>query len=58
MPTTPQEMQGAGIGDSYTLTPEMVADAARSFSPKILYPYHSAKQTRPISESFEGSPGH
>jgi L-ascorbate metabolism protein UlaG (beta-lactamase superfamily) len=24
----------------YTMTPEMVADAARSFGPKILYPYH------------------
>ena len=24
----------------YTMTPEMVADAARSFRPKILYPYH------------------
>jgi len=24
----------------YTMTPEMVADAARSFKPKVLYPYH------------------
>jgi L-ascorbate metabolism protein UlaG (beta-lactamase superfamily) len=24
----------------YTMTPEMVADAARSFRPKFLYPYH------------------
>jgi L-ascorbate metabolism protein UlaG (beta-lactamase superfamily) len=24
----------------YTMTPEMVTDAARSFKPKILYPYH------------------
>jgi len=24
----------------YTMTPEMVADAAKSFRPKILYPYH------------------
>jgi L-ascorbate metabolism protein UlaG (beta-lactamase superfamily) len=24
----------------YTMTPLMVADAARAFSPKILYPYH------------------
>lgn len=24
----------------YTMTPEMVADAARGFRPKILYPYH------------------
>ena len=24
----------------YTMTPEMVADAAKAFSPKIVYPYH------------------
>jgi L-ascorbate metabolism protein UlaG (beta-lactamase superfamily) len=24
----------------YTMTPEMVADAAKAFGPKILYPYH------------------
>ena len=24
----------------YTMTPEMVADAARMFKPRILYPYH------------------
>ena len=24
----------------YTMTPEMVADAARAFQPKVLYPYH------------------
>ena len=24
----------------YTMTPEMVADAAEAFKPKILYPYH------------------
>ena len=24
----------------YTMTPEMVADAATAFKPKILYPYH------------------
>jgi L-ascorbate metabolism protein UlaG (beta-lactamase superfamily) len=24
----------------YTMTPEMAADAARAFKPKILYPYH------------------
>ena len=24
----------------YTMTPEMVADAAEAFAPKILYPYH------------------
>jgi L-ascorbate metabolism protein UlaG (beta-lactamase superfamily) len=25
------------------MTPEMVADAARAFKPKILYPYHYGK---------------
>jgi L-ascorbate metabolism protein UlaG (beta-lactamase superfamily) len=30
----------------YTMTPEMVADAARAFRPKILYPYHRG-QTDP-----------
>ncbi len=30
----------------YTMTPEMVADAARAFKPKILYPYHFG-QTEP-----------
>jgi L-ascorbate metabolism protein UlaG (beta-lactamase superfamily) len=24
----------------YTMTPEMVADAAKTFKPKVLYPYH------------------
>ena len=24
----------------YTMTPEMAADAARSFGPKVVYPYH------------------
>ena len=27
----------------YTMTPEMVADAVRSFRPKIIYPYHYSK---------------
>ncbi len=27
----------------YTMTPEMVADAARMFQPKILYPYHQGE---------------
>ena len=27
----------------YTMTPEMVADAAMAFRPKILYPYHFGK---------------
>ena len=32
----------------YTMTPEMVADAAEAFKPKILYPYHCS-QTDPNS---------
>jgi L-ascorbate metabolism protein UlaG (beta-lactamase superfamily) len=27
----------------YTMTPEMVADAAKAFQPKILYPYHQGE---------------
>lgn len=27
----------------YTMTPEMVADAAKAFEPKILYPYHTGE---------------
>jgi L-ascorbate metabolism protein UlaG (beta-lactamase superfamily) len=27
----------------YTMTPEMVADAARMIKPKILYPYHTGE---------------
>jgi L-ascorbate metabolism protein UlaG (beta-lactamase superfamily) len=27
----------------YTMTPEMVADAARAFEPRVLYPYHYGK---------------
>ena len=30
----------------YTMTPEMVAEAAKAFKPKILYPYHYS-QTDP-----------
>jgi gluconolactonase len=40
----------------YTMTPEMVADAARAFRPKILYPYHYG-QTDPnkLVEQLKGS---
>jgi len=31
----------------FTMTPEMVADAAKVFKPKVLYPYHFGTQTRP-----------
>ena len=27
----------------YTMTPEMVADAAKAFKPRVLYPYHYGK---------------
>ena len=28
------------MNQPFTMTPEMVADAAKAFKPKILYPYH------------------
>ena len=31
----------------YTMTPEMVADAAKAFKPKLLYPYHYGKTDTP-----------
>lgn len=42
----------------YTMTPEMVADAARAFRPKILYPYHYG-DTDPerLVELLEGEEG-
>jgi L-ascorbate metabolism protein UlaG (beta-lactamase superfamily) len=41
----------------YTMTPEMVADAARAFKPKILYPYHYG-QTDPqrLAELLKDDP--
>jgi L-ascorbate metabolism protein UlaG (beta-lactamase superfamily) len=27
----------------YTMTPEMVADAAKAFRPRVLYPYHTGE---------------
>jgi L-ascorbate metabolism protein UlaG (beta-lactamase superfamily) len=40
----------------YTMTPEMVAEAARSFSPKVLYPYHYGKtDTSKIIELLKDS---
>lgn len=42
----------------YTMTPEMVADAARSFRPRILYPYHFGKtNTAEIVERLKGEKG-
>jgi L-ascorbate metabolism protein UlaG (beta-lactamase superfamily) len=41
----------------YTMTPEMVADAARAFRPKVLYPYHYG-ETDPyeLAELLKDSP--
>ncbi|MBN1108707.1 MAG: MBL fold metallo-hydrolase [Bacteroidales bacterium] len=40
----------------YTMTPEMVADAARAFRPRILYPYHfSETNTDKIVELLKDS---
>lgn len=39
----------------YTMTPEMVADAARAFCPRILYPYHFGEtDTSKIVELLKG----
>ena len=40
----------------YTMTPEMVADAALALQPKILYPYHFGEtDTARITELLTGS---
>jgi len=42
----------------YTMTPEMVADAAKLFSPKILYPYHYGEtDTSKLVSLLKASPG-
>lgn len=42
----------------YTMTPEMVADAAKTIQPKILYPYHfSDTDTSKIVELLSEQPG-
>ena len=39
----------------YTMTPEMVADAAKAFRPKILYPYHyGSTDTSLLTELLKG----
>lgn len=39
----------------YTMTPQMVADAAKSFHPKILYPYHYGEtDTRELTRLLAG----
>jgi len=41
----------------YTMTPEMVADAAKAFKPKILYPYHfSNTDTSKLVSLLKASP--
>jgi L-ascorbate metabolism protein UlaG (beta-lactamase superfamily) len=42
----------------YTMTPEMVAEAAKAFKPKILYPYHyGSTDTAKLVELLKESPG-
>jgi len=42
----------------YTMTPEMVADAAKAFRPKILYPYHyGSTDTARLVELMKGEAG-
>jgi L-ascorbate metabolism protein UlaG (beta-lactamase superfamily) len=42
----------------YTMTPEMVADAAKAFQPKILYPYHYGDtDTSKLVELLQGHEG-
>lgn len=41
----------------YTMTPEMVADAARAFKPRILYPYHYGNtDPQKLVELLKGRP--
>jgi L-ascorbate metabolism protein UlaG (beta-lactamase superfamily) len=41
----------------YTMTPEMVADAAKAFKPKVLYPYHFGDtDTSKLVSLLKGSP--
>jgi L-ascorbate metabolism protein UlaG (beta-lactamase superfamily) len=42
----------------FTMTPEMVADAARAFRPRILYPYHFGQtDTGELLRLLEGEEG-
>ncbi len=42
----------------YTMTPEMVADAAKGFKPKVLYPYHYGEtKTGELTELLKGTQG-
>ncbi|MHC4301506.1 MAG: MBL fold metallo-hydrolase, partial [Planctomycetota bacterium] len=41
----------------YTMTPEMVADAAKAFKPKVLYPYHYGQtDPRKLVDLLKDSP--
>jgi L-ascorbate metabolism protein UlaG (beta-lactamase superfamily) len=41
----------------YTMTPEMVADAARAFKPKVLYPYHTGEtNTAKLTKLLKDTP--
>jgi len=42
----------------YTMTPQMVADAAKAFKPKILYPYHYGDtDTSNLEQLMQDTPG-
>ncbi|MCA1961192.1 MAG: MBL fold metallo-hydrolase [Desulfomonile sp.] len=42
----------------YTMTPEMIADAAKAFKPKILYPYHTGEtDLSKLTDLMKDSPG-
>ena len=42
----------------YTMTPEMVADAAKAFKPKVLYPYHFGNtKTSDLEALMKDTPG-
>jgi len=42
----------------YTMTPEMVADAAKAFRPRILYPYHYGKtDTQKLADLLKAETG-
>lgn len=42
----------------YTMTPDMVAAAARAFQPRVLYPYHfGSTDTSELVELLQDEPG-
>jgi L-ascorbate metabolism protein UlaG (beta-lactamase superfamily) len=42
----------------YTMTPEMVADAAKAFKPKVLYPYHTGEtDLSKLTQLMKGTDG-